>query len=85
MGRGHLTGKLADPTLELHDANGLLLDSDDNWRSDQESEIVATGLAPTNDLESAILMTLPPAAYTAILRGVNGTTGVALVEGYALQ
>lgn len=79
-----LTGTLADPTLELHDANGSLLSSNDNWRSDQEAEIIATNLAPTNDLESAILMTLPPAAYTAIVRGVNGTTGVALVEGYAL-
>jgi hypothetical protein len=78
-------GKLANPNLELYDANGLLLSSNDNWRSDQEAEIIATNLQPTNDLESAILMTLPPAAYTAIVRGVAGTTGVALVEVYALQ
>ncbi|HEY3662908.1 MAG TPA: hypothetical protein VGL24_07125, partial [Chthoniobacterales bacterium] len=80
-----LTGKLLDPTLELHDVNGAVIASNDNWRSDHESEINATGLAPSNDLESAIVMTLTPAAYTAIVQGVNGTTGLALVEVYALQ
>ncbi|MGI8955297.1 MAG: hypothetical protein ACR2II_00045, partial [Chthoniobacterales bacterium] len=80
-----LPNPLADPTLELHDANGVLLDSNNNWRSDQEAAIIATGLAPKDDLESAILMTLPPAAYTAIVSGVNETSGVALVEVYALE
>jgi hypothetical protein len=80
-----LPNPLANPTLELHDANGVLLDSNNNWRSDQEAAIMATGLAPKDDLESAILMTLPPAAYTAIVSGVNGTSGVALVEVYALE
>jgi hypothetical protein len=80
-----LPNPLANPTLELHDANGVLLDSNNNWRSDQEAAIMATGLAPDDDLESAILMTLPPAAYTAIVSGVNGTSGVALVEVYALE
>jgi hypothetical protein len=76
---------LQDPTLELHDGNGALMASNDNWRSDQEAEILATTIAPTNDLESAILQTLPPGAYTAIVRGKNNSTGVALVEAYALQ
>jgi hypothetical protein len=81
-----LPGKLADPTLELRDGNGALIRANDNWRSDQEIEIVATGAAPTNDLESALIAILPAngAAYTAIVRGVNNTSGVALVEIYAL-
>jgi hypothetical protein len=78
-------GKLADPTLELHDGNGGLIFSNDNWRTTQEAELIATGFAPSNDLESAILATIPPANYTAIVRGVNNTTGVALVEVYALN
>ena len=78
-------GKLADPTLELYDSNGVLLASNDNWRDTQEAEIIATTIPPTNDAESALVETLPPAAYTAIVRGKDGTTGVALVEVYALQ
>jgi len=64
-----------------------LLRSNDNWRSDQEAEIIATGIPPTNDLESAIVQTLPAngASYTAIVSGVDGTTGVAVVEVYALN
>jgi mono/diheme cytochrome c family protein len=80
-----VAGKLADPTLELHDGNGGLLASNDNWRSDQEADIIATTIPPSNDLESAIVALLPPANYTAIVRGVNNTTGVALVEVYALN
>jgi hypothetical protein len=80
-------GALGDPTLELHDGNGALIAANDNWRSDQEAEIIATTIPPTNDLESAIVATLPAngASYTAIVRGVNGTTGVAVVEVYALN
>jgi hypothetical protein len=83
----NVSGKLADPTLELRDENGGLIRSNDNWRSDQEAEIIATGIPPSNDLESAIVETLPAngASYTAIVRGVNGTTGVAVVEVYALN
>ena len=77
--------RLADPTLELHDGNGALLQSNDNWRSDQESEIIATGVPPTDDLESALVRTLPPGNYTAIVRGAGDSTGVALVEIYALN
>ncbi len=79
-----VTGALADPTLELHDANGALLASNDNWRSSQEAEITATGLAPVNNLESAILRILPAASYTAVVRGGGETAGVALVEAYSL-
>jgi hypothetical protein len=79
-----LAGTLADPTLELHDANGALLMSNDNWRDSQEAEIMATMIPPTNDAESAIIQTLAPSLYTAIVRGVNDTTGIALVEVYAL-
>ena len=82
-----LAGKLDDPILELRDGNGALMQSNDNWRSDQEAEIIATGIPPSNDLESAIVHTLPAsgAAYTAIVRGVDGSTGIAVVEVYALN
>jgi hypothetical protein len=82
-----LPGKLADPTLELRDGNGVLIRSNDNWRNDQEAEIIATTIPPTNDLESAIVATLPAngASYTAIVRGVGDTMGIAVVEVYALQ
>jgi hypothetical protein len=78
-------GALADPTLELHDINGALIASNDNWRSDQEAEIIATTIPPSNDLESAILRDLAPGNYTAIVRGVSGTTGIALVEAFGLN
>jgi uncharacterized Zn-binding protein involved in type VI secretion len=80
-----ITNPLADPTLELHDGNGAVIAFDDNWKDSQEAEIQATGLAPTNDLESAIVATLAPGNYTAIVRGKNITIGVALVEVYDLQ
>ena len=76
---------LADPTLELRDENGDLIFSNDNWRSDQEQEIIDSMLQPGNDNEAAIVATLPPAPYTAVVRGANATTGVALVEIYALN
>ena len=80
-----ITNPLADPTLELHDGNGALIAFDDNWRDSQEAEIQATGFAPSNDLESAIVATLAPGNYTAIVRGKNDTIGVALVEVYGLN
>ncbi|MEO8439277.1 MAG: NHL repeat-containing protein [Spartobacteria bacterium] len=76
---------LADPVLELHDSNGMLIASNDNWKSDQQTEIQLTGLAPINDAEAAILTTLSPGAYTAIQSGANGGTGVGLVEVYNLH
>jgi hypothetical protein len=80
-----VTGKLSDPTLELHDSNGFLFASNDNWRDTQEDEIIFTGIPPLNDAESAIVATLTPGSYTAIVRGVDNTQGVALVEAYGLD
>lgn len=80
-----VTGALADPTLELRDGQGTLVSSNDNWiLSPQKGEIDGTGLAPQKDLESVVLETLAPGAYTAIVAGQNGGTGVALVEAYRL-
>ena len=76
---------LADPTLDLYDANGAVIRSDDDWRDSQESLIESTGLAPTNDAESAIIRSLEAGSYTAIVRGKDGGTGVALIEVYNLQ
>lgn len=81
---------LPDPTLELHDENGAVVASNDNWKvndqtgQSQEFEVRATRLAPANDLESAIVTTLAPSLYTAIVRGKDIGTGVALVEVYNL-
>ena len=72
------------PTIELHDGNGALMNFNDNWRDSQQAEIQAKGLAPTDDLESAILATLSPGGYTVIVRGKNNMTGVALIEAYQL-
>jgi len=85
---------LPDPTLELHDSTGALIASNDNWRttiiggiimSDQVREIRSSGYAPTDGRESAIIATLPPGNYTAIVRGKNIITGIALVEAYDLD
>ena len=76
---------LADPVMELHGPTGFLTVINDNWRETQEVEIQATGIAPTNDLESAIVVTLAPGNYTAIVLGKNNTSGVALVEVYDLD
>ena len=76
---------LADPILELHDGNGDIISTSDNWRSTQQAEIIATGIPPTDDRESAIVATLQPGSYTTIVRGQNNTTGVALVEVYNLD
>ena len=79
-------GNLADPILELHDGNGALMTTNDNWKdSPQRTEIENSGFAPSNDKESAILQTLAPGNYTATVRGVGNTTGVALVEVYDLD
>ena len=78
-----VNGALANPVLELREPDGTVITNDD-WMATQKSDILKTTLAPTNALESAILVTLPvgEGAYTAIVRGVNNTTGVALVEAY---
>jgi hypothetical protein len=76
---------LADPILELRGPNGSLILSNDNWKETQQAEIQNSTLAPTNNLEAAIVAALPPANYTAVLRGKNGTTGIGLVEMYDLD
>jgi hypothetical protein len=85
---------LQDPTLELHDGTGALIGRNDDWQTtiiggvithDQVQEIQDSGYAPGDGRESAIIAELPAGNYTAIVRGVNSTTGVALVEVYDLQ
>ena len=83
-----IPGAMANPTLELRDSSGTLLQENDNWvDSTDKQAIIDTTIPPTNDLESAIVATLPAnnASYTAIVRGVNDTTGIAVVEVYALN
>ena len=79
-----IPGRLQDTILEIADQNGAILATNDDWRSTQQPEIIATGVPPPNDQESAIVATLSPALYTAIVRGKNGTVGVGLVEVFAL-
>ena len=76
---------LADPTLEVHDGNGVTIASNDNWMDTQEAEIQASGFAPPDVKESAIIITRPSGNSTAIVRGLNNTTGNALVEVYQIQ
>jgi hypothetical protein len=85
LARNGLTDVLADPVLELHGPGAFVTVTNDNWRDDQEAAIIADGIPPTDDLESAIDATLTPGAYTAIVRGKNDTSGVALVEVYDLD
>jgi hypothetical protein len=86
-----LPQSLPDPTLEVRNANGTQIGSNDNWKindqtgQSQEFEIRGTGLAPSNDLESTLIVFLSPGNYTAIVAGHNGTTGVGLVEVYKLD
>jgi hypothetical protein len=81
-----IAGALSDPTVELRDASGNLVDSNDNWGAHPKAaQIQAEGLAPTQPAESALQATLNPGSYTAIVRGANGTTGVGLVEIYDLS
>jgi hypothetical protein len=82
-----IPGKLANPTLELRDGNGGLIEANNNWvDSPNKQAIIDSTIPPSNDLESAIVATLPAnnASYTAVVRGVNNTTGIAVVEVYAL-
>ncbi len=78
-----ITNPLPNPTLTIYDSSGIVIGQNDNWQDDPGATgVQAVGLAPTNPLESAILLTLPPGTYTAVLSDVNGATGVALVEVY---
>ena len=80
-----IAGRLMDPAMELRDANGALIKANDNWRNDQQAEIAASSIAPTDDHEPAVVWTLAPGNYTTIVSGVNSTTGIALVEMYDLD
>jgi sugar lactone lactonase YvrE len=82
---GIVPGALQDTILELHDGSGATIASNDDWRTDQEQPIIDTTVPPTDNRESAIVATLNPGAYTAIVRGKDNTMGVALVEVYVLQ
>jgi hypothetical protein len=83
LSQAGLSGVLADPVLELRDSNGALLTSNDNWQDDPaQAALSVRGLAPTNSLEAGVFAPLPPGAFTAILAGKNGGTGIGLVEIY---
>ncbi len=81
----NVNGALQNPRLELFDSAGAMIASNDNWGDGQQAELQASGIAPTDSREAAIARILAPGAYTAIVRGVNGEEGVALVEAYDLQ
>jgi hypothetical protein len=80
-----VSGALADPALTLVDSNGNIVRRNNNWKDSQQAAIQATGLAPANDLEAAILATVPAGNYTVIVSGKGGGTGIGLVEVYKLQ
>ena len=80
-----VSGALADPTIAIVNSSNVVVASNDNWRDTQETEIAASGYAPPNDLESAIIATLAPGSYTAVVTGKNGGTGIGLVDVYQLD
>jgi hypothetical protein len=79
-----IKGTLTDPTLELHDGNGVSIGFNDNWKEMQQAEIEATGIPPADDRESAIVAALPPGPYTAVLASRDGSTGIGVIEVYNL-
>jgi uncharacterized repeat protein (TIGR03803 family) len=86
LSNAHVAGALQNPSLELHNSNGALVAVNDNWATDPHAaQIQNEGFAPSDARESAMLPTLTPGAYTVIVRGVNGATGVGLVEAYNLH
>ncbi len=80
-----VSNSLQDPTLDLYDANGEIIATNDNWRDSQETILQSSGLTPTKDAESAVIESLAPGQYTAVVRGKDNTTGVALVECYQFR
>jgi hypothetical protein len=80
----NISSALQNPILELRDGNGALIEANDDWKSDNQQAISATGIPPTDDRESAIVRNLVPGSYTALVRGKNNSTGIALVEIYRL-
>lgn len=84
LAKSHITNPLLDPSLELYDSNGSLIFANDNWRSNQAQQIIDSGVPPADDREAAIVATLEPGGYTALVHGAASTQGVALVEVYDL-
>lgn len=80
-----IPGALQDPTLKLHDGQGGIVATNDNWEDTQKDAIQQTTIPPGNPNESAILQSLSPGAYTAVVKGKNGTTGVAVIDAYQLN
>jgi hypothetical protein len=79
-----VAGALSDPALDLVNSSGTVIRTNDNWQDDpaQSAQIQAAGLAPGHAAEAALIQTVSPGQYTAIVRGSGGTTGVGLVEAY---
>lgn len=82
LGAFGVSDPLADPMLEVYDATGTRIGTNDNWQDSQAADITATGFAPSNANEAAFLVTVPAGAYTVVVKGKNGATGVAVVEAY---
>jgi hypothetical protein len=83
LGAFGISGPLADPNLEVHDGTGAMIASNDNWKTDPDAATLSgLSLAPSDDREAALVLNLAPGAYTAIVRGAGGASGVALVEVY---
>lgn len=80
-----VSGRLDDPTLELHDGNGATIAFNDDWKDSHLAEIQASGFAPSDDREAVVIGNFPPGQYTAIVRGKDDTTGIALVDAYKLN
>lgn len=81
-----VTGVLPNPTLQVYNAQGSTISFDNDWKDFQQTQLEATGIAPSDDKEAAILLqNLGPGAYTAIVRSKNASTGIALFEAYALN
>jgi len=85
LGAFGVPSPLADPFLEIHDGNGATIQTNNNWRDTQKFALQSTGLAPSNDAESALLISVPPGTYTAIVKGADGGVGNGLVEVYKLS
>jgi hypothetical protein len=84
-GGNPVAGRLENPTLELFDGQGNSIAQNDNWRDSQQAAVQGTGIPPSDDRESAIVKQLSPGNYTAVVRGANGTEGIALAEVYDLD
>jgi phospholipase/lecithinase/hemolysin len=85
LGTLGVNGALADPTVTVINSSNIVVASNDDWRNTQAAQIAASGFAPPNNLESAIIATLPPGSYSAVVSGKNGGTGIGLVDVYELD